>query len=134
MIVGQNHLLFAQVQLPSYFYDIMIYQTTKNQFSTEQNMLAKLAKALAHPARIAILQTLMKQKECICNDFVMQLPLKQATVSQHLKVLKQAGLIKGEIAPNKSCYCINTENWQMVTSVLGGFLEEVADVCQDNCC
>lgn len=125
---------FVVFTFPSYFYDSMIKQTKENQFTPEQNTLAKLAKALAHPARIAILQTLMKQKECICNDFVMQLPLKQATISQHLKVLKQVGLIKGDIAPNKSCYCIDTENWQAVKSMLGGFLEEVADVCQDNCC
>ena len=71
--------------------------------------LAKLAKALGHPARVAIVRMLAEGGECVCGDIVSRLPLAQATVSQHLKVLKQAGLIQGEIDPPRVCYCIEPE-------------------------
>jgi ArsR family transcriptional regulator len=71
--------------------------------------LARLAKALGHPARAAILRMLLHTGECMCGDIVSRLPLSQATVSQHLKVLKEAGLIRGEIDPPRVCYCINPE-------------------------
>ena len=71
--------------------------------------LARLAKALGHPARVAIVRMLLGRGECICGDIVSQLPLAQATVSQHLKVLKLAGLIRGQIDPPRVCYCINPE-------------------------
>ena len=71
--------------------------------------LAKLAKALGHPARVAILRLLMTRGECICGQIVEVLPLAQATVSQHLKVLKQAGLIQGEIDGPRVCYCVDPE-------------------------
>jgi ArsR family transcriptional regulator len=81
--------------------------------NTEQNIsdfeaLALTCKALAHPSRLAILQTLAQRGSCICGEIVDVMPLSQATVSQHLKVLKEAGLISGEIVGQKSCYCINT--------------------------
>jgi ArsR family transcriptional regulator len=69
--------------------------------------LATLAKALAHPARVAILRLLLEHGECICGDIVGSLPLAQATVSQHLKVLKEAGLIRGEIDGPRVCYCVD---------------------------
>lgn len=103
-------------------------------FDQKQNALAIIAKALGHPARIAILQVLMKQKTCVCNDIVMELPLAQATISQHLKVLKDAGLVKGEIAPNKSCYCINPEGWKLAKDMLGGFMKEYDDQNVNLCC
>lgn len=103
-------------------------------YSAEQNVLANLAKALAHPARIAILQALMKQKECICNDLVMQLPLKQATVSQHLKVLKKAGFIRGTIEPNRSCYCLDGEQWSKAKALLGAFLDAGEMCCTTHSC
>lgn len=81
----------------------------KEEFSAELVQLAELAKALSHPARIAILQTLAEKQMCICGEIVEVLPLAQATVSQHLKELKAAGLIKGEIEGKKSCYCIDWE-------------------------
>lgn len=82
--------------------------------TTEQQMtgfesLATACKALSHPARLAILQTLAQRGTCICGEIVDVMPLSQATVSQHLKILKNAGLITGEIEAQKSCYCINTE-------------------------
>ncbi len=76
-------------------------------FTDKQNDLAKIAKALAHPARIAILEHLLKVNECICGDIVSELPLAQPTVSQHLKEMKNAGLIKGTIDGNSVCYCID---------------------------
>lgn len=103
-------------------------------FNQKQNALASIAKALGHPARIAILQVLIKHENCVCNDIVMQLPLAQATISQHLKVLKEAGLVKGEIAPNKSCYCINPEGWNRAKGILGEFMEEFNDQNQELCC
>lgn len=78
-------------------------------FTDEQNYLANMAKALAHPARIAILQQLMENGQCICGDLVHKLPLSQATISQHLKALKQAGIIKGIINGKFRCYCIDSK-------------------------
>ena len=77
--------------------------------NTEHEYLAQSFKALAHPARLAILQTLAQRGTCICGEIVDVMPLSQATVSQHLKVLKDAGLISGEIDGQKSCYCLNGE-------------------------
>ncbi len=76
-------------------------------FSANASALARYAKALSHPARIAILETLAKKATCICGEIVQVLPLAQSTVSQHLKELKDAGLIIGEIDGLKSCYCLN---------------------------
>jgi predicted transcriptional regulator len=85
-------------------------------FTEKENRLATFSKALGHPARIAILQYLVKQQSCICGDIVNELPLSQATVSQHLKELKNCGIIKGEISGVKTCYCINPEVWNAVQS------------------
>ena len=86
---------------------------TKTQnFSAKQNQLASLAKVLGHPARIAILEHLLKNQTCICGDLVEELPLAQATVSQHLKELKMAGIIKGEIEGTSVCYCIDNQVWE----------------------
>lgn len=82
------------------------------EFTVKENRIAAYAKALAHPARVAILQLLVKKQACICGDIVDELPLSQSTVSQHLKELKSAGLIKGEIEGASICYCINEEEWE----------------------
>jgi len=82
--------------------------------------LARLAKALGHPARVAIMRMLLTQGECICGTIVDRLPLAQATVSQHLQVLKEAGLIRGEIDPPRVCYCINPEVVQKLKTLIGG--------------
>ena len=113
--------------------------TKTTYFNQKQNALASIAKALGHPARIAILQVLMKHETCVCNDIVMELPLAQATISQHLKVLKDAGLVKGDIAPNKrwmddSCYCINPEGWEHAKDMLGSFWEGYKEQDKDLCC
>ena len=86
--------------------------TKSHEFSSIENKLAKYAKALAHPARIAILKLLAKKQSCICGDIVDELPLSQSTVSQHLKELKEAGLIKGDIDGARVCYCIDDEEWK----------------------
>jgi len=76
-------------------------------YSTQQVRIAELAKALAHPARVAIVQYLLKTKACVCGDLVDALPLSQSTVSQHLKAMKEAGIITGSVEPPKVCYCLN---------------------------
>ena len=76
-------------------------------YTNKQNELAVLAKAMGHPARIAILDHLLKVDTCICGDIVNELSLAQPTISQHLKELKNAGLIKGDVTGNSICYCIN---------------------------
>ncbi|MCG8373129.1 MAG: metalloregulator ArsR/SmtB family transcription factor [Balneolales bacterium] len=100
-------------------------------FTETQNQLAQTAKALAHPARIAILQLLSRKQSCFCGDIVEELPLSQSTVSQHLKALKEAGLIKGDIEGPSICYCIDNEVWQELTKQLGLFMQEPSN---KNCC
>src|SRR3954463_3618700 len=79
----------------------------KESFGKKEQELAEFAKALSHPARIAILKVLAQRNECICGEIVEVLPLAQSTVSQHLKELKNAGLIDGSVEGPRSCYCIN---------------------------
>ena len=86
--------------------------TKIENYTTEQNNLAVIAKAIGHPARIAILEYLLRANSCICGDLVEELPLSQATVSQHLKALKEAHLIKGNIEGTSVCYCINPDIWE----------------------
>jgi ArsR family transcriptional regulator, arsenate/arsenite/antimonite-responsive transcriptional repressor len=114
----------------SYYYDIIVMGTSKKEaFNKNQNRLADLAKALAHPARIAILEFLAKQNACMCGDIVEELPLSQATVSQHLAELKRIGLIKGTIEGPKVCYCINPKAWQEAKQLLGRFLSDAKSCC-----
>lgn len=100
-------------------------------FTKEDNELAIYAKALGHPARIAILQYLIKKQSCICGDIVNELPLSQATVSQHLKELKTSGIIKGEIEGVKTCYCIDPEVWRKVQAKFNGIFNAFKPM---NCC
>jgi DNA-binding transcriptional ArsR family regulator len=92
--------------------------TKADEFTVKDNRLAKYAKALSHPARIAILRLLLKKQACICGDIVDELPLSQSTVSQHLKELKAAGLIKGDIEGTRVCYCIDEKEWKQAGKVL----------------
>jgi len=101
----------------------------KEKFSKNQNHLAELAKALSHPARIAILQFLTTNDTCMCGDVVDDLPLSQATVSQHLAVLKNVGLIRGEAEGPKVCYHINLKAWQEARQLLTQFLEDTKTCC-----
>ncbi|MBN8825964.1 MULTISPECIES: metalloregulator ArsR/SmtB family transcription factor [unclassified Spirosoma] len=105
---------------------------TKTEIFTEQqNRLADLAKAFAHPARVAILQLLAQKKACVCGDLVDELSLAQATVSQHLKELKRIGIIQGEINPPRVCYCINETVWEEARQAFGSLLDTfvVATTC-----
>ena len=88
--------------------------TKTDHFSDNQNELAVFAKALGHPARIAIIQYLIKVNTCICGDIVNELPLAQPTVSQHLKELKNAGIIKGSVEGTSICYCINEVGFEKI--------------------
>ena len=101
----------------------------KEKFNESQNQLADLAKALAHPARIAILQFLASKDVCMCGDIVEELPLSQATVSQHLAELKKSGLIRGEIEGPKVCYCIDKKAWKEARQLLGQFLIDAKSCC-----
>jgi ArsR family transcriptional regulator, arsenate/arsenite/antimonite-responsive transcriptional repressor len=98
--------------------------TKTDHFTSEQNQIAIIAKALGHPARIAIIEYLLQSKACICGDIVNELPLAQPTVSQHLKELKTAGLIKGNIDGNSICYCIHTETIQILHTYLQNILSK----------
>jgi DNA-binding transcriptional ArsR family regulator len=106
--------------------------TQSQKFNTKENKLANYAKALAHPARIAILQFLINQKTCFCGDIVEHLPLSQSTVSQHLKELKDAGLIKGEIDGVRTCYCINEKEWRLAQKQLNNLFDSYAGY--NECC
>lgn len=98
--------------------------TTKSQiFSEQQNNLAQIAKVLGHPARIAILEHILKANACICNDLVTEIGLAQATISQHLKELKSVGLISGTIEGKKICYCINKQRWDEIQQELTNFFK-----------
>lgn len=101
-------------------------------FTEEQNKLATLLKAIAHPARIAILQQIIATNACICGDLVEELGLAQATISQHLKELKNAGIIKGTIEGVKVCYCIEPKTWLLLQAQLGGFFNSYKD--PGSCC
>ena len=84
-------------------------RTSRDGITAADEQLAALARALGHPARVAILRQLSERGECVCGEIVNALPLAQATVSQHLKVLKDAGLVQGEIDGPRVCYCVNPE-------------------------
>ncbi|MBK6391325.1 MAG: winged helix-turn-helix transcriptional regulator [Saprospiraceae bacterium] len=105
----------------------------KEKFGTKEQSLAAFAKALAHPARIAILSQLCKKEGCQCGEIVDMLPLSQSTVSQHLKELKSAGLVSGEVDGPRSCYCIN---WAVIEKCYHDFntLFSTLKTEQQKCC
>ena len=98
-------------------------------FNSRENRIADVAKAIAHPARVAILEFLARQDACMCGDIVDHLPLSQSTVSQHLAELKRAGLIKGEIEGPRVCYCIDKGAWDEARQILSQFLTDVKKCC-----
>ncbi|MEY3577906.1 MAG: hypothetical protein RL394_1491 [Bacteroidota bacterium] len=101
--------------------------TSKNYaFAEEENTVAKYAKALSHPARVLILNVLIKKQACVCGDIVDEIPLSQSTVSQHLKELKAARLIKGEIEGTSVCYCIDEVEWEKAKTALKNLFERPA--------
>jgi len=102
-------------------------------FTEEQNRIANFAKALGHPARIAIIEHLFKIDTCVCGDLVNEIGLAQPTISQHLKALKNLEIIQGTVEGTSVCYCINPEMWQEMYDLLEGFLKR--DFSEnDKCC
>lgn len=107
---------------------------TKSEiFSEEQNKIAAMAKVLGHPARISILQHLFEINSCICGDLVDKIGLAQPTISQHLKELKNAGLIKGNVEGTSVCYCIHKENWTSMKKLLISFLDNDISTTSECC-
>ncbi|MCU0325848.1 MAG: metalloregulator ArsR/SmtB family transcription factor [Spirosomaceae bacterium] len=107
--------------------------TKTESFTTQQNELANILKALAHPARVAIIDYLLTVDECICSDIVNELPLAQPTVSQHLKELKNAGIIKGSIDGKSICYCIDEKKIIILREYLDAILlsiKQTDKICQ----
>lgn len=106
----------------------------KDAFSQKEQDLAAFAKALAHPARIAILKVLAQHNECICGEIVEILPLAQSTVSQHLKELKKAGLINGVIDGPRSCYCINWKAFEKFNAAFSSLFTALKVKNENACC
>lgn len=105
-------------------------RTKIDSFKAKEIKLSRLAKALSHPARILILKTLAKQNECVCGEIVDTIPLAQATVSQHLKELKNIGLIQGEIDGPRSCYCLDPDVVKEFSTILNEFLDGLKTSCE----
>ena len=102
-------------------------------FDKQQNEIAVFAKAFGHPARVAILQTLFETDSCYCGDLVNDLGLAQPTISQHLKELRNLGLIKGNVEGSSVCYCIDLDNWVQMKEVMMAFLDQ--DIAsEEDCC
>jgi DNA-binding transcriptional ArsR family regulator len=106
---------------------------TKTQsFNQRQNTIATYAKVIGHPARVAIIDYLLKHNSCICNDLVEEFPLSQSTISQHLKELKQVGIIKGEIEGPKMCYCIDEKVWKEIQEIFSSMFNSYTPISK--CC
>lgn len=107
--------------------------TKTDLFSDRDITLSRVAKALSHPARVAILRELAKRNECVCGQIVDAIPLAQATVSQHLKELKEAGLITGEVEGPRTCYCLDLDGIAGAVKSMGQFLEHLEKQAE-KCC
>ncbi|MAU17198.1 MAG: transcriptional regulator [Muricauda sp.] len=101
-------------------------------FTDKQNQIALYAKVFGHPARVAILERLFKINECVCGDLVDEIGLAQPTISQHLKELKNLGLIKGNVEGTSVCYCIDEDNWKKMKTIMIDFLNQ--DLTKKDCC
>lgn len=115
-------------------YDYSMALPRINEFPNRDLKIADFAKALSHPARVAILKVLAERRECICGDLVLDLPLAQSTVSQHLKALKEIGLIKGTIDGPRSRYCIDWKVFERYQRSLGEWTESILSLKQSNNC
>ncbi len=109
------------------------------EFTEAEQQLAAVAKALGHPARVAIVRLLAQRRACVCGELVLELPLSQSTVSQHLKELKAAGLVQGEVDGPRVCYCFDATGWAAARQLLGGLLAEMpaptaSAVAAPRCC
>jgi DNA-binding transcriptional ArsR family regulator len=127
------HASFLEIQ--SFYRNIAINMGASKtaDYTLIETDLARYCKALSHPARVAILQLLLERKTCICGDIVEDLPIAQSTVSQHLKELKQSGLIKGEIDGTSVCYCIDESEWIKATQLLRSFFDGF-ELNNNTCC
>ena len=106
-------------------------------FTADEQQLAAIAKALGHPARVAIVQLLAQRQACVCGELVLELPLSQSTVSQHLKELKAAGLVQGEVDGPRVCYCLDAAGWAVARQLFGNLLAALpaaADQAAPDCC
>lgn len=108
--------------------------TKSNLFSDQQNDMAQIAKSLAHPARVAILHYLLKSNKCINGDLVNELGLAQATISQHLRELKQVGIIQGTIEGTSICYCIDPYRWNQIRAQFNELFNQYSATLPDDCC
>ncbi len=108
--------------------------TKAKLFDTDQKRTAELMKALGHPARIAIIELLAERETCICGDITEELPLAQSTVSQHLKALKTAGIIKGEINGVRVCYCLDEEGIKEIKDLFSPLVENLTTATEKDCC
>ena len=108
--------------------------TKTTRFSEIHQATAEVLKAMAHPARLAILELLAERQSCICGDITEELPLAQSTVSQHLKALKEAGLIKGEIDGVRVCYCLNEQGIKQLEELALPFIQTLNSLTNKNCC
>lgn len=106
----------------------------QTDFPNKDLKIAQFAKALSHPARIAILQALAEKKECLCGDLVVDLPLAQSTVSQHIKALRDIGLIKGEVDGPRSKYCIDWKVFEQYQKLAGAWFDKMIELRQVNRC
>ena len=102
-------------------------------FNASQNEISSICKVLGHPARVAILEYISIQNSCICNDLVSEIGLAQATISQHLRELKNIGLLQGEIEGKSVCYCINHDKWNSMKALMTNFLNQDISIT-NNCC
>lgn len=109
-------------------------QNKKESFSQKEQALAEFAKSISHPARIAILKVLAQKNECICGELVAELPLAQSTVSQHLKELKNAGLIDGTVDGPRSCYCINWKAFEKFMTEFSQLFNNLKVKNEKACC
>ncbi len=108
--------------------------TRTDEFKLKDVRLAALAKAVAHPARVAILRTLARRSACVCGEIVEVLPIAQATVSQHLKELKMAGLVEGTVEGPSSCYCLNKAAIDDLAVRMNAFFDELRQGCEKTSC
>lgn len=108
--------------------------TKAKLFNRSQKRTAELMKALGHPARIAIIELLSERETCICGDITDELPLAQSTVSQHLKALKEAGIIRGEIDGVRTCYCLDKEGVKELCDLVTEVAQKLEIATQQNCC
>jgi predicted transcriptional regulator len=131
--MANGNLMFKISRINSIIVILQLMGITKSEIYTEkQNKMATMLKALAHPARIAIIEYLINSKSCICGDLVEELGLAQATISQHLKELKTAGIIKGTVEGASVCYCIDEKVWKQYKDQMAKFF--VSFEVKNNCC